>query len=100
MTTPIAEFFVSYGFTYDPTAAVMPQFRRLCHHRRWTKKSEERRAARDELNGAIAAQFNQIYGEDVDRLAAWQDLCRDLKMDPPPATIKECRKVCCCTLHM
>lgn len=46
-----------------------------------------------EVKTAIALQFKELYGEDLDDLATWQRLCSAMGLDPIPDNVADCRKV-------
>jgi hypothetical protein len=89
---PIAQFFARYvEFEWDQTGEIVAEFKRLCVHQRWGAK--KRNTARARLRDAIAEQFNAVYGSNINDLTSWQLLCTELRLDPPPGTITQCRKV-------
>jgi len=93
---PLEVFFVQFaslGFSYKPESSAHKNFDRLCNISRWTKNSAERRDARVGFKDALVQQFNFIYGTDGNNLAAWQNLCSVIGIEPVPGDIKECRKV-------
>ncbi|KAF1365317.1 hypothetical protein EJ07DRAFT_95185, partial [Lizonia empirigonia] len=49
----------------------------------------QRRKRRHE---AIAGEINAIYGTDATKLEKWQELCRDVKIEPVPLSITKCKK--------
>ncbi|KDQ18857.1 hypothetical protein BOTBODRAFT_28344 [Botryobasidium botryosum FD-172 SS1] len=92
--THFDEYFAQYkGFTYDPSESIMLEFYRLCDHYRWDKENPKRKKARERLAVAMAKQFNDIYGTDVNDVNSWRKLCQVLAIDPIPEGLKACRKI-------
>jgi hypothetical protein len=54
-----------------------------------------KKLARENLKDAMTQQFNNIYGTDENNLAAWQNLCQVLNIDPIPDELNLCRNVSC-----
>ncbi|KAF3063761.1 hypothetical protein GL218_02484 [Daldinia childiae] len=87
------EFFAQYPrFHYDKTVPVWDEFRLLCKHQKWDKKSYEMRQARRKFKDAMISEFGRIYGNDNTSLSSWQKLCRVLRIRPVPDDIDACRK--------
>jgi hypothetical protein len=51
------------------------------------KQRKERRGL------AIAGEIEGIYGKDGTKLENWQHLCRDVKIEPIPPSVTQCKKV-------
>lgn len=64
-------------------------FNRLAIQEGWTKTQRKKRR-----HEAIAGEIEGIYGTDNTKLEKWQELCRDVKIEPVPTSITKCRKVC------
>lgn len=71
----------------------MDEFYRMCDTFGWDKEDDERQEARDKIKDALTKQFNEIYGTDVNDLAAWQNLCSVLNLSDIPNELKACREV-------
>ncbi|EIW80425.1 hypothetical protein CONPUDRAFT_105427 [Coniophora puteana RWD-64-598 SS2] len=98
--SPLDDFFCKYthkGFDYKPSSSAPREFERLCSFMKWDdkdnpKRREKRREARKLFQDALTQQFNVMYGEDENELAAWQSLCAALELDPIPDTVEKCRE--------
>ncbi|KAF9218750.1 hypothetical protein BS17DRAFT_790809 [Gyrodon lividus] len=93
---PLEAFFVQYvglGFSYRAESSAHKNFARLCKVSGWAGNSGERRDAREGFKDALVQQFNTTYGTDGDDLAAWQNLCSVIGIEPVPDDIDECRRV-------
>lgn len=53
----------------------------------------ERQKAREGFKDTLTLQFNDIYGTDVNDLAAWQKLCTVLNLPDIPNELEACREV-------
>jgi hypothetical protein len=71
----------------------MAEFYRMCDDFDWKKEDKERVEARSLLKDAMAQQFNNIYGTDVDDVISWQNLCSVLGIVPIPDALVPCRNV-------
>lgn len=63
-------------------------FNRLAIKEGWSKTQRKKRR-----HEAIAGELDAIYGTDTTKLEKWQELCRDVKIDPVPGSITKCKKV-------
>ena len=91
---PIREFFDQYPeFSYDPTEETMAQFWGLCNLKGWEHDNPERNEALNDIRNAIAQQFNQFYGSDVNDLNGWHNLCQALQVGDLPDTVNGCKAV-------
>lgn len=90
----LAEFFSQYSedFRYDPKKAATSEFYRLCDHFDWERGDDERESAHRKFKDALTQQFNANYGTDADDLAAWQNLCLRLCIEPIPSSLERCRR--------
>jgi hypothetical protein len=71
----------------------MRELSRMFESFEWNAGQDPRaHTARRELREALVVEFNSMYGTDARDLAAWQKLCRVLRVDVPE-TRKECQKV-------
>ncbi|KAF2109620.1 hypothetical protein BDV96DRAFT_691644 [Lophiotrema nucula] len=77
------------GFEPNPDANVPDEFDRLSLHEGWTSGSSEWRSQKGD---AYEEEFEHWYGAEKDKLKTWQDLCREVGIDPAPETITQCRK--------
>ncbi|KAI0773919.1 hypothetical protein C8Q74DRAFT_794932 [Fomes fomentarius] len=90
----IAQFFATYPtFSYNRSVPFMDGFFDLCDVMVWGRESAERLAALRRLEDAMAQQFNDMYGTDVDDIRAWQRVCVAIGINPVPNELKECRAV-------
>jgi len=71
----------------------MLEFYRLSDQYHWDRDDLEKKEAREHLAVAMAKQFNDIYGTDVNDVNSWRKLCQVLAIDPIPEGLKACRKV-------
>jgi hypothetical protein len=91
----ISKFFSKYpGFAYTEEQGVAEEFYRMCDFFDWDRDDEERAEARQAFKDAMVIRFNSLYGTDVTDLANWHKLCIAVCIEPLPATILECKKVC------
>ncbi|KAF8599061.1 hypothetical protein BDV93DRAFT_560715 [Ceratobasidium sp. AG-I] len=90
----IQAFFWNYiSFDYDPSEPVMDEFRRMCAEYGWKDNDKRKKDARGGIQDALALQFNEIYGTDVNDLSAWQNLCRVLQFPSVPGDLDLCRQL-------
>ncbi|KAK0192348.1 hypothetical protein F5146DRAFT_927646 [Armillaria mellea] len=90
--TPIEAFFARYPeYPYDQSRETMSQFREMSSQFGWGKRVK--RDSLDALHDAIAQQFNDIYGANVNDLQAWQRLCGLVGGGNIPDNIEACRAV-------
>lgn len=90
----IDNFFATYSeFDYDSSAPYMEEFYRMCDFFGWNRNDPDRKDAHEELRGAMVQEFNSLYGEDIDDLLLWQELCKAVRILPIPDDIGTCRKV-------
>ncbi|KAH0828875.1 hypothetical protein J3R83DRAFT_2262 [Lanmaoa asiatica] len=93
---PLETFFAGFaavGFSYQPATSAQKNFARLCQVSGWARNSPARADAREGFKDALVQQFNFLYGVDGNDLAAWQNLCKTIGIEPFPDSIDECRKV-------
>jgi len=64
-----------------------------------TERAKETRArdafrnvARQDFREALVLEFNHIYGTNANNLPSWQKLCQNLRIEPIPKTLGDCRK--------
>lgn len=88
-------YFAHHGITSGPNDDFNSLFNRLVIREGLSKT--QRRKRRHE---AIAGEINAIYGTDATKLEKWQELCRDVKIEPIPLSINKCKKVCRHTRHV
>ncbi|EIN03758.1 hypothetical protein PUNSTDRAFT_77588 [Punctularia strigosozonata HHB-11173 SS5] len=87
----VAAYFAQFeGFEFDATRGIIPEFDRLCSERSWGKK--RRQTARRKLNGFIAEEFNAAYGTLDNDLIQWQTLSRELRVEPVPDSVSQCKQ--------
>ena len=96
-TAPPLEFyfaaFAVSGFSYNPASSAHNNFARLCKVSGWVGNSPQRTEARRGFQDALVQQFNFLYGTNGKDLAAWQNLCKTIGIEPIPDTVKSCRQV-------
>ncbi|KAJ4382304.1 hypothetical protein N0V86_002638 [Didymella sp. IMI 355093] len=80
-------YFASRGIEVDPKDNFDSLFNRLAIKEGWSKSQRKKRR-----HEAIAGEVDAIYGTDTTKLAKWQELCRDVKIEPVPGSISKCRK--------
>jgi hypothetical protein len=73
------------NFVYDATATLKSNFNRLAIARNWGKCKR--------WIECQVALFGSLYGTDTTKLEMWQDLCREVHIQDPPASITGCKKV-------
>ncbi|KAI9703456.1 MAG: hypothetical protein M1820_005929 [Bogoriella megaspora] len=78
------------GFCYITTNTVQQNFNILAKWKGWAKKTED---YREEWSTCLASFFAKHYGSNDEKLAAWQDLCRDAGHHSPPTSVTKCKKV-------
>ena len=71
----------------------MEQFWDMVNEFGWGREDPERSNALDGVRDAIAMQFNEFYGGDVNDLVSWQALCQVLRMANIPETVDGCKSV-------
>ncbi|KAF1836205.1 hypothetical protein BDW02DRAFT_494169, partial [Decorospora gaudefroyi] len=82
------DWFLKFApFVYDPTFGILSNFDRLAASRKWGDKLTRKHWAECQ-----AVEFGQLYGKDSTKLEAWQQLCRDVNIDPVPDSITQCKK--------
>ena len=73
---PIDLFFAKYpGFNHKTAAPIQEEFKSLCTHCGWGRKSKRRRQARCDFHDAVRAEFETTYETDPGSLLSWQKLC-------------------------
>jgi len=82
-------YFASHGITAGPKDDFNSLFNRLAIREGWSKTQRKKRR-----HEAIVGEVDAIYGADITKLEKWQELCRDVKIEPVPGSITKCKKVC------
>ncbi|KAI1666386.1 hypothetical protein L13192_10070 [Pyrenophora tritici-repentis] len=79
-----------HPFVYDPTAGLLSNFTRLAAQRNWGPKLRRRR-----WTECQEEEFGHAFGTDTNKLAAWQELCREVGIveEEVPGSIRGCRTV-------
>lgn len=88
----LISFFQQYedeDFQYDVTMPATQQLKQLSQN----MTSQEVKAARNKFGRALAKQFTQTFGDELDSLESWQALCRAVSIDPVPDTLEEAQVV-------
>jgi hypothetical protein len=75
------------GFVPDPDDNLIAKLSKLSIHQGWSKNEAKRRRA--EL---VDFEVLRHYGPDKSSLEKWQELCRDVTIDPAPPSITQCKK--------
>jgi hypothetical protein len=75
------------GFVPDPDDNLIAKLSKLSIHQGWSKNEAKRRRA--EL---VEFEVLRHYGPDKSSLEKWQELCRDVTIDPAPPSITQCKK--------
>ncbi|KAL1800495.1 hypothetical protein ACET3X_000837 [Alternaria dauci] len=76
-----------HGFVPNPEDDLVAKLSKLSIHQGWSKKEEKRRRAE-----VVEFEVLRHYGPDKSSLAKWQELCRDVQIEPIPPSITQCRK--------
>ncbi|KAH8644453.1 hypothetical protein IG631_01917 [Alternaria alternata] len=76
-----------HGFVPSPEDDLIAKLSKLSIHQGWSKNEEKRRRAE-----VVEFEVLRHYGPDKSSLAKWQELCRDVKIDPIPQSITQCKK--------
>ena len=90
----IREFFEDYGFAYNPEVHYREEFERLCRENKWSKKSKQRKEAKQLLGEAEVADFGEMFGTDPNDPEAWRMLCDTAGIRPIPEGLEGRRQVC------
>ncbi|TCD65123.1 hypothetical protein EIP91_003054 [Steccherinum ochraceum] len=88
----IDEYFARHRtFNYDSFSPVMDEFHGMAKALHWGSKKiqKEKRKLRD----ALAMQFNDYFGTDVDDVNAWRSMCVVLGVEMIPEDMRACRKI-------
>ncbi|KZM27873.1 uncharacterized protein EKO05_0004897 [Ascochyta rabiei] len=80
-------YFAQRGIVAGPSDDFNSLFKRLAIQEGMSKTQRRKRR-----NQAIAAEMDAAYGTDVTKLEKWQELCRDVKIEPVPQSITQCKK--------
>ena len=78
------------GFVPNPNASVAKEFKRLMAFNGWSPKDPEHAQRKAEC---FEAEFEHHYGTGTHKLQTWQDLCREVGIEPIPPSITQCKKV-------
>lgn len=78
------------GFSYNPFQGLQVNFDRLATGRQWGQKLRKKRWIEIQQFA-----FTTLYGRNTEmsKLGKWQDLCRDVLIEPVPESITQCKKV-------
>ncbi|KAI9812009.1 MAG: hypothetical protein M1827_004901 [Pycnora praestabilis] len=84
-------FFDRYAnFVPDPQANLVEEFARLAVATGMNPCGATYRRRRREF---FIEEFNLHWGTDGTKLKIWQRLCREVRIDPVPVSITQCKKV-------
>lgn len=81
-------YFEQHGIATGPNDNFDSLFNRLA-----IKEGLSKRQRKERRNEVIAAEMDAAYGTDVTKLEKWQELCRDVRIEPVPGSITGCKKV-------
>ena len=86
------DYFAAYpNFDPDPHLPLLANFNRLAKAQGWGKKRRK-----EERPIYLLAQYAiHLGGISAGKLQVWQGLCRELRLDPIPTSITQCKKVRC-----
>lgn len=91
--TPLNIFFQSFnGFVYDPTLPPSESYSSLQMFYGWHRGEDESDRAWQDFQEALQQEFKLWFGSEDD-LAAWQSLCRAVRIEPIPRNCLDCEKV-------
>lgn len=84
------DYFAAYpNFIPDPNLPLLENFNRLANAQGWRKKRRH-----EEQQIYLLGQYAIHLGEiSTGKLQKWQNLCRELRVDPIPTSITKCKKV-------
>ncbi|KAJ4365991.1 hypothetical protein N0V95_000368 [Ascochyta clinopodiicola] len=86
-SNPDVGYFAQQGIIASPNDDFNSLFKRLAIREGLSKTQRKKRR-----NHAIAAEMDAAYGTDITKLEKWQELCRDVGIEPVPQSITQCRK--------
>ncbi|CUA73085.1 hypothetical protein RSOLAG22IIIB_05153 [Rhizoctonia solani] len=95
----VRQFFSQFSsFQYDSSQPAMTEYFRMSQTEGFKVLSQAvRKKARRELKDALAKDFGQLYGYDVDDVGAWQSLCRVLRFEDVPDDLEGCQELVAAT---
>lgn len=76
-------------FEPDQEASLVQEFNRLALSQGWSVRSKR---YKKEKQKCFAEEFEQEFGAEEGKLKGWQQLCRDVGIEPR-ASITQCKKV-------
>jgi len=84
------------SLTKDPPPTTRSATKKKEEKKEEKKKEEEKKKKKKKKKGKkekkdVVERFDAYFG-DVSKLENWQQLCRDLSIDPVPKTLTQCRK--------
>lgn len=85
------DYFAAYPtFTLDPHLPILQNFNRLAKAQGWGEK-RTKKERQIYLQGQYTIHLGSIS---TGKLQSWQSLCQELRVDPIPTSIIQCKKVC------
>jgi hypothetical protein len=95
-TSPLVEFFATYGRVYDPQRPVHSQWRSLQKRfkRDGMSRAEQVNASAEYLD-AVAQEFGHLFGTSTNDLESMQSLAQELHINPVPDNLPTCTLVRC-----
>lgn len=73
-----------------PDRPLIEVFQRLAVSRQWKERGK---LYRKERQKCFAQEFGLHFNQGKGTLGGWQDLCKDLSIEPVPESIKKCKTV-------
>ncbi|MCJ1266101.1 hypothetical protein MMC22_005983 [Lobaria immixta] len=91
------DYFAAYpNFIPEPHLPLLENFNRLANAQGWRKKR-----CHKERQIYLLGQYTIHLGEiSTGKLQKWQNLCRELRVDPIPTSITKCKKVLKTNVHV
>ena len=80
-------------FDHDPDRSLIEEFQRLAISQQWMIQGK---LYRKERQKCFAQEFGLHFNLGKRNLGGWQDLCKDLSIEPVPGSITKCKKVSTC----
>ncbi|PYH93937.1 hypothetical protein BO71DRAFT_419687 [Aspergillus ellipticus CBS 707.79] len=77
------------AFQPDPDAPITAEFKRLAIQRQWKQGSK---TWRKRWNRFIGMEYDRIIGNNLRGLDDWRELCAELDLPGPFASIRQCKK--------
>lgn len=88
-----SSYFLGFSdFVPHPSTSIEQEFARLASSRQWSSGSKRYKQERRKF---LLSEYDHHVGyiQTANDVSQWQDLCRELGIDNPPQSIKDCKKV-------